>query len=184
MNSLIKQDAAQPTLFELGEAAEPFRAAGLYTGELLFRCNRPKYDAIVAALGEGLGVRAIARALGVHTMTVRAVREREGEAVADEKMRTASKLRQFARMGAERLVEEVDDIPIDKLPLAVAIAVDKAQLLHGEATERIETVKSYSPDDWERLVAALPAIPIEAEVVETGFIGREDRQTGGDSMGG
>ncbi len=182
MDSLIKKEQAnaQPTLFALDGSPHvaDLQAAGHFSGEQLFRADREKYDTIVAALGEGMGIRQIARALKVSTNTVRAIRDRECELVDDGKRRTAQALRRFARMGAERLVEEIDEIPVDKLPLAVAIAVDKAQLLDGEATARIETVKSYDPGAWQELVQSLPEIPVQGTVIETGCDGDENGAKG------
>jgi hypothetical protein len=187
--SLIAADdarrAAQPTLFELGESATaPLVSSGQYTGELLFKSKPDTYRAVVAALGEGMGTRQIARAYGVHFSTVRAIREREFAKVQDEKATTAKLLRQFSRMGAERLVEELDDIHVDKLPLAIAIAIDKAQLLDGEATARIATINSYDPRSWNDLVAGLPEIPVHGTDTTlppdpdgTGLVGGESGQS-------
>jgi hypothetical protein len=188
--SLIQQSeaehTAQPSLFELGEAATaPLKANGCYTGELLWQTDPAKYKAVAGALGEGMGVRQIARAYHVHTMTVRAIREREFPVIANEKATTAKLLRKFARIGAERLLEEVDDIHIDKLPLALAIATDKAQLLDGEATVRMETVKSFDPAQWEELISRLPEVPVDGTVIDipaelpgTGCVGKEDGAKG------
>lgn len=168
--SLIKQheaeQAAQPTLFELGEAATPLKEAGVYSGDLLWKTDREKYQAIASALAEGMGVRQIARAFHVHTQTVRAVRMREAEPIANEKQATAKLLRRFARMGAERLIEEIDEIHVDKLPLAIAIATDKAQLLDGEATARLETVKSFDPNQWNELLSRLPEVSVDGQVID------------------
>ncbi len=182
-DSLIEREERQP-LLPLGSTADlpasffaDREAVGEFTGERLFTQRPEVYRAIVTCLAEGMGVRATARALKVSTNTVAAVREREGSSVETQKKETVSKLRQFARLGAERLLDEVDKIPLQSLPIAIGIAVEKAELLDGGATARVEHVKAPGEKAFKELLEMLPEA--EATVVpDTGFSGEGGGQKG------
>jgi len=106
-----------------------------FTGEHVAR-NRERYDAIVAALGEGLGVRQIARAFGVSQHTIEAIRERDAALVATLKERTGAQLRRLVRMSLEALEEALaqNKIAPGQLPVAAGILIDKSLLWDGQAT--------------------------------------------------
>ena len=143
--------------------------------------SRPTiYRAIVDGLGQGLGVRQLCRAYRVSHHTVAAVMARESAAVATLKERTVSVLRTFGRLAADRLLDEVDQIPIQSLPIALGIAVEKAELLSGGATSRIEHADSGpTHDDYLRMISGKV---IEAELVPaTGFEGEEAPQKSADT---
>jgi hypothetical protein len=74
-------------------------------------------------------------------------------------------LTDFASRGIERMGKDLPLMHIDKLPLAVAIVIDKVQLLQGQATARIETTKGISQ---EQLIAMLESMKkAEAKEIET-----------------
>jgi hypothetical protein len=104
---------------------------------------------------------------------------RESAAVATLKERTVSVLRTFGRLAADRLLDEVDQIPIQSLPIALGIAVEKAELLSGGATSRIEHADSGpTHEDYLRMISGKV---IEAELVPaTGFKGEEVAQKSDD----
>jgi hypothetical protein len=103
---------------------------------------------------------------------------RESVAVATLKERTVSVLRTFGRLAADRLLDEVDQIPIQSLPIALGIAVEKAELLAGGATSRIEHTESGpTHEDYIRMISGKV---IEAEVVPIGFQGEEVAQKSAD----
>jgi hypothetical protein len=103
---------------------------------------------------------------------------RESQAVATVKERTVSVLRTFGRLAADRLLDEVDQIPIQSLPIALGIAVEKAELLAGGATSRIEHTESGpTHEDYIRMISGKV---IEAEVVPIGFHGGEVAQKSAD----
>lgn len=181
--SLIEAEKRQPTLFDLPpeyrEALEGLkegkRAAGEFSGERLFEREPDKYRAIVAALAEGLGQRAIARAFRVSVNTVRAVMVRERGPVDTEKRVISLRLREFVRLASDRLLDEIDLIPIDKLPVALGIVADKMQLLDGEATAIVgQSADRLKVDAFNELVASLP---------QTGFGAGENGQTREGSTG-
>lgn len=157
------EEAKQMKLFTTAqmpsEHFEKMEAHGHFTGERLFRFKPEIYRMITCAIAEGLSVRQISRAFGVSTNTVMAVRDREPEAIDTEKRKVTSELRKFARMAIERLNEEIDHIDIDKLPIALGIVVEKWQLLEGQATSRVEHVKTPGIEDYNRIIDALPVEP-------------------------
>jgi hypothetical protein len=105
---------------------------------------------------------------------------RESNAIATVKERTVSVLRTFGRLAADRLLDEVDQIPIQSLPIALGIAVEKAELLSGGATSRIEHADSGpTHEDYLRMIYGKV---IEAEVVPIGFQGEEAPQKEADPV--
>ena len=151
---------------------------GEFTAERLMESRPTIYRALVDGLGQGLGVRQLCRAYRVSHHTVAAVMARESVAVATLKERTVSVLRTFGRLAADRLLDEVDQIPIQSLPIALGIAVEKAELLSGGATSRIEHSDSGpTHEDYLRMISGKV---IEAEVIATGFHGGEVAQKSAD----
>lgn len=178
-DSLIERDARQLSLLDVPEEqVERLEAKGEFTGERLHARDPDRYRAIVAALAEGIGIRAIARAYRVSVNTVRAIRFRESGPIDTDKKEISTRLRQFARMASDRLVEEIDEIPIDKLPLATAIVIDKVQLLDGEATSITgtagPTVDAAKFNEWIQNLPEAEAV----EVPETGLRVGEKLQSG------
>lgn len=161
---------AQPLLFEaMPEARENLNCTARanrkeYTAEWLFKYRRKDYDAIVTALSEGFGIRQICRALHVSHHTVELVRLRESSLVATLKKGTVEKLRTFVRLASDRLIDEVYDMKLESLPVAIGILTEKAQLLDGEATARVEEHRVVTHRDYEDMVRTY-----EAEAVETGL---------------
>lgn len=181
-DSLIERDTRQLSLLEVPEEqVERLEAKGEFTGERLHARDPDRYRAIVAALAEGIGTRAIARAYKVSPHTVRAIRAREAGPIATDKKGISDRLRQFARMASDRLVEEIDDIPVDKLPLAAGIIIDKMQLLDGEATSITGTAgPTVDAEKFNHWIKSLPEAEA-VEVPETGLRVGEKLQSGAGS---
>ena len=145
-DSLIARHAAQvaaaPPLFsaDVLEALTSAEARGEYTGERLFSQRPDIYRATVELLGQGVGVRQIARTLRVSHNTIAAVRRREGDTVDTLKEQTVQALARFVGAASERLLEEVHTIKLEALPVALGIATEKLLLLTGQATQRVAHV--------------------------------------------
>lgn len=145
-DSLIARHAAQvaaaPPLFseEVLDALTSAEARGEYTGERLFSQRPDIYRATVELLGQGVGVRQIARTLRVSHNTIAAVRRREGDTVDTLKEQTVQALARFVGAASERLLEEVHTIKLEALPVALGIATEKLLLLTGQATQRVAHV--------------------------------------------
>jgi hypothetical protein len=170
-HSLIQQDENQPLLIpDMKEKPELFSKHGQFSGDQVFKSRPDVYRAVVKALGEGMGMRAITRAYGVSHHTVMAIRDREGLQIATIKQRTSRDLRAFASIASERLIEEMEHIPLQSLPVAIGIAIDKAQLLDGEVTSIIgKEEKRVTPDDFNDYLKT-----IEAQVLETVSVADEE----------
>ena len=175
-------EAAAPALFFVSteeEGNQEMERRGEFTAERLMESRPTIYKALVDGLGQGLGVRQLCRAYRVSHHTVAAVMARESNAIATVKERTVATLRTFGRLAADRLLDEVDQIPIQSLPIALGIAVEKAELLSGGATSRIEHADSGpTHEDYLRMISGKV---IEAEVVPViGLSGEEVAQKSGD----
>jgi hypothetical protein len=181
LDEVAAEESAAPSLFLISteeQGNEEMERRGEFTAERLMESRPTIYRAIVDGLGQGLGVRQLCRAYRVSHHTVAAVMARESSAVATLKERTVSVLRTFGRLAADRLLDEVDQIPIQSLPIALGIAVEKAELLAGGATSRIEHTESGpTHDDYLRMISGKV---IEAEVIATGFQGEEVAQKSAD----
>jgi hypothetical protein len=178
------EESAAPSLFLVDsqeEGTENMEKRGEFTAERLMESRPTIYKALVDGLGQGLGVRQLCRAYRVSHHTVAAVMARESQAVATLKERTVSVLRTFGRLAADRLLDEVDQIPIQSLPIALGIAVEKAELLSGGATSRIEHAESGpTHEDYLRMIGGKV---IEAELVPAiGLQGEEAPQKEADPV--
>ena len=182
----MKADALEssaPFLFaEADLEFEKVEALGEFTGERLVARRPETYRAIVRMLAEGLSGSSIARACQVSRNTVAAVREREGYSIEQSKKELLATIRRGSQIAAERVVELLPHIQNAKdAAITLAVLVDKAQLLSGEATSRVEKVE-VNQDKLSELLASLPVL--EAEVLPvTGPSGSAAGQKGPDALG-
>jgi hypothetical protein len=176
-----EQVAAAPPLFsqEVLDALASAEARGEFTGERLFSQRPDIYRAVVELLGQGVGVRQIARTLRVSHNTIAAVRHRECATVDTLKEATIQTLARFVGAASERLLEEVQTIKLESLPVALGIAAEKLLLLSGQATQRIAHVDEAPQVPafaaWLQEKKA-HAVEIESEALPMGFSGRERGQ--------
>jgi len=171
--------AAAPVLFldEVSKGVEKMEKAGEFTAERLMESRPAIYRAICEGHAQGLGIRQLCRAYSVSHHTVAVVLAREPKAIATLKEGTISTLRTFAKLAADRLLDEVNDIPIQQLAVPLGISIDKAQLLDGGATSRIEhTETGPTHEDYLKLISGTV---IEAEILPaTGLRGGTDSLKG------
>jgi len=102
-----------------------------------------KREAIINDLQEGLGVVAVAKKHETSTHAVTALKnkiedEADGFNLVSWKKSTAATLSHFVSKGSERLVKEIDDMPLASLPIAIAVAIDKIQALHDQPQTVVE----------------------------------------------
>ena len=176
-------ESAAPFLFaEADLEFEKVEALGEFTGERLVSRRPETYRAIVRMLAEGLSGSSIARACQVSRNTVAAVREREGYSIEQSKKELLATIRRGSQIAAERVVELLPHIQNAKdAAITLAVLVDKAQLLSGEATSRVEKVE-VNQDKLAEMLASLPVL--EAEVVPvTGPHGSGSGQKGPVALG-
>lgn len=98
---------------------------------------------VLEALRAGTGMVAVANEHGLSTHTVAAIRDRAEENdpsfnLAAWKKSTAATLSRFVSKGATKLEEQVEQIPLASLPIAIAIAIDKIQALHDQPQTVVE----------------------------------------------
>ena len=75
-----------------------------------------------------------------------------------------AKLQLIVNQLADRIHNEVEEMPLSKLPLAFGILQDKLLTLQGEATVRTQKTITVSHQDFNQILQALPA---KQEVIET-----------------
>ena len=100
-------------------------------------------QSVLAALRSGTGMVAVANEYGLSTHTVAAIRDKAEESdpafnLAAWKKSTAATLSRFVSKGASKLEEQVEQIPLASLPIAIAIAIDKIQALHDQPQTVVE----------------------------------------------
>lgn len=154
--SLILADAQQPALFSSAEMEERIFAEsekkGEFTADRLFKRRPDIYKAIVRLLGEMRGQIYIGELLTVSPSTVRAVARREGIPIGIEKERLANQAFDCAHLAFEAIHDDLSDperrkrISTKDKAIIAEKATDKALLLAGEATQRIEVAAVPAPE--------------------------------------
>jgi hypothetical protein len=130
-----------------------------------------KREAIIADLQEGLGVVACAKKHETSTHAVTALKnkledEAEGFNLVSWKKSTAATLSHFVSKGSERLVREIDDMPLASLPIAIAVAIDKIQALHDQPQTVVEHRLRIDQGSLNELLRS-EGIVVEGEFTET-----------------
>ena len=168
----------QPTLFgedflpEPVPGAQPDWRAFKHTGERIKAGFPEKYAAIVAELGQGTKYRQIMRMFGVNFRTVIAIRMAELGTVEKIREHAARGFHEIAEAARERLAEALANPEADIDPKDLAWIADKssekAELLTGHATARVENIAPIPADDDLMMTNFRDryAKPIDAEIVE------------------
>lgn len=161
MHSLVKQDDQQLRLFSSEQMDDSLFAEaesrGEFTGARLFSSRPEVYKSIIALSAEGIGAIRIGKILGVSPNTVLAVRAREGGRIDIEKTRVSLLSREAARMCVEGIIEmlsdpdQAADISARDKGVIAGILIDKAELLSGAPTTRIETTGAQTQEVAEYL---------------------------------
>lgn len=172
-------DSQLPSLPQLTEAAKCY----VHTGKITCKNEQRAADIATAFLETGQYL-TVAKRFGISPNTVHAVvevLERAGK-LDDLKQRLSRKLGILAEVSAERAIQMVNDgkCPANVLPINVGVAIEKKALIDGEATQRVETVRSQ-PLDASDVLAYLraKAIPAPAIDVQSTVVTREAQQLEG-----
>ena len=116
---------AQPTLNS--EAAQGF------TAERVLRTRPKTYRATVQLLADPhASVNQIAKLHRVSTHTVRAIRHREAQDIAERKKTLAALLANVAELGAARMEETIGKASLRDAAIGTGIPVDKMHALTGQ----------------------------------------------------
>jgi hypothetical protein len=176
----MELDAAAPFLFsqETIESLTDLERRGVYTLERLRKARPEVIPEVIRLRGQHMGVLRIAKIVKMGHETVSAICCEYPEEVAAAQQKRVSRL----LSASDKLVELVDRDPESVPPnvrcLAASQLLDKAQLLSGAATQRIEevqTVDIYA--HWQRFLKGeegslvdgkfLPVIEAEVKGNET-----------------
>lgn len=137
-----------------------------YSGKIVDQ-NAERVAGIVAARSIGLPLRLVCKSFRCSVHTILEIEVRHRVKLAALKERSARQFGAFVELGLARLLTEAHTMDIDRLPLAVAIAADKMQLLSGEATS-IVGLADPQRHTVESLRARLRAESIEVSVEPVG----------------
>jgi transposase-like protein len=108
-------------------------AAQGFTAERVLRTRPKTYRAIVQLLADPhTSVNQIAKLHRVSTHTVRAIRHREAQSIAERKKTLAAMLANVAELGAERMEETIGAASLRDAAIGTGIAVDKMLALTGQ----------------------------------------------------
>jgi len=129
-----------------------------FTAERVLRTRPKTYRAIVQLLADpDAKIEHIARQQRVSTHTVRAIREREAQAIAERKQRLVSIFGNVAEIAAERMEELAGKASLRETGTAARIATDKLLALSGEPALTIhhEDTRSHQVELVNALNAAV-----------------------------
>jgi len=147
------------------ENPAPFKMSGA-TGLTI---PEDKAQAIAAAHSAGVPVTRICKELGVGYHTVAALIRNRPELLASARDITANNWRTLAALGTAELVDRLPEMKDQALSVLSAIATEKAELLSGGATSRVEIIAAPAVDEWSDVV---DGVVIESVPVSIGNTGR------------
>ena len=138
------------------------------SGRCTARCLDARADlraAVLGAIAEGQGSRRVAAAFGVSREVVRALRRQAlGSGELDQhKQSLGLDALALAREAIDRCRDEIEEMPRASLPILAGVMVDKALLLTGGATVRIEHVSGPTHAGLNDMLASLGAGCIEVQ---------------------
>jgi hypothetical protein len=120
----------------------------------------------------GMSIRQICKAFDTcHTSVVAIVRNRP-ELLERAREVTAANWRTIAALSTAQLLDRLEDLKDAQLAIVSGIATDKALLLSGEPTQRIEVNIAPAADEWLEFVAGLKekqAREAGGEVIDVAF---------------
>jgi len=125
----------------LKEITDEEKKFGRYTAE---RMPKQKRESVIQLLSEQRPVYEIARLVGVADQSVTAIANHPvygvevAQRIGDERAIAARQLQRCRRSQLDRLERHPDLLPAASIPIAVSIFTDKAELLLGHATARVE----------------------------------------------
>jgi hypothetical protein len=98
--------------------------------------NQERLHAIVLLLGRSAPKKFICDTFKVGWYTLQQIAQQHGDKITLVKKRSAQNLAMFVELGTEQMIEDLQAgrLDPDKLPINIAVAVDKLQLLTGDAT--------------------------------------------------
>ena len=129
-----------------------------------------KAMAVMEAHVAGMPATRIARAYNTSYHTVIALIRNRPEMLDKARVTAANNWKTLAAVGTAELLDRVPDMKDHGLVIMSAVASEKAELLSGGATQRVEHVMAPAADAWADFVAGLKqadVIDVVAEPVGT-----------------
>jgi hypothetical protein len=125
--------------------SEPNRSKprGRFTGKRVKALRPETYRRVMELLAEPreqVPYDHISRSLRVSEHTVKAIEKAESASIAERKQRLLVKSLRIAHKAADRIEDQVGGANITQATVAFGVATEKAQLLSGEVTAKIEHV--------------------------------------------
>jgi hypothetical protein len=125
-----------------------------------------KAEKIAAAHMAGMSIREICRAFNTSYNTTIALIRNRPELLERAREITSKNWKTLAAIGTAELFERVPDMKAHELTIMSAVATEKAELLSGGATQRVEHVMAPAADAWADFVSGLRK---GSEVVDVAF---------------
>ena len=131
-----------------------------FTAERVARTRPKTYRAIVHLLADpGATVMHIAKRHRVSEHTVRAIRRREAQDIAERKKTLAAMLANVAELGAERMEQTIGKASLRDAAIGTGIAVDKMLALMGQMpTVQIANIVMPSAEERAKIDASHRAL--------------------------
>jgi len=117
-------------------------------------------QAIAAAHMAGMPIKEICRTFNCSHHTIAALIRNRPELLAAAREITANNWRTLAALGSASLLDRFPDMKDHALTVMSAIATEKAELLSGGATARIEVVAAPAADEWGDVVEGVILEPV------------------------
>jgi hypothetical protein len=114
------------------------------------------HRAVVDLLSQGQSIQAVSGSTGVDFAVVKAASWFVPDYRIVCKNATARNLVLANLRMSEILAEHTDKLPIDRVPFAMAVGIEKGELLGGGVTQRTETRQVISREEIQRLFDQLP----------------------------
>jgi transposase-like protein len=111
-----------------------------------------KQEAIARMHAAGVPVTRIASELGVSYHSVAGLIRNRPDLLEAARDITSKNWRTLAALGTAQLVDRLPEMKDQALSVLAAIATEKAELLSGGATSRVEIVSAPSADEWGEVV--------------------------------
>jgi hypothetical protein len=111
-----------------------------------------KQEAIARMHAAGVPVTRIASEVGVSYHSVAGLIRNRPDLLEAARDITSKNWRTLAALGTAQLVDRLPEMKDQALSVLAAIATEKAELLSGGATSRVEIVSAPSADEWGEVV--------------------------------
>ena len=146
-----------------------FQPVKLSAGSTGLTIPEDKAQAVAALHIAGVPITRICEEVGISYHTAAALIRNRPELLDMARDVTAKNWKTLAALGTAQLVDRLPQMKDQALSVLSAIATEKAELLAGGATQRIEVIAAPAVDEWSDVV---DGVVIESAPVPMGNAGR------------